>query len=232
MTSRRRRPTAVLLAGLLLVAVSAGCSDDAGSGGGDGSVADTTVPDGTRPQVVSDLVGEGEQVCTDEEGDLTQAAQVQADPAVPQPGLDLLEGRATLDDDQLTATFTMAGPVRPEQQPELVLFIGLVDDMNGFEVQATPSADGVWAARLVTRGVGINRPAVLPTARVTVDGAVVTMVVPRDQVPPIGPNQPVVYGSSGRVMDEVGGFLDERGQPVDGPAAAADVFEECLSFGQ
>ncbi len=225
------RRAVVLAVSVVLVLV--GCS----SGGDDDGSPASEVPDagssaGTVPRVVSDLVGEGEQVCADEEGDLTQSASADVSPAVPQPGLDLVEARARLDGERLSVTFETAGPVRSEQQPEFVLFVGLVDDLNGFEVRVAPEPDGVWVASLLPRGVGVNQPVVLPTAAVTAIDTTVEAVIPVDQLPDIGPNQPVVYGSSGLVVDEAGTFLDRRGEPVDSDAEAARAFEECLTFGQ
>lgn len=224
---------AVAVVAVIAATGLAGCS----SGEEDGAVSTSAVTgagpgSGSAPGVVSDLVGEGEQVCADEEGDLSQSADTLVAPAVPQPGLDLLEARARLDGERLALSFSVVGPIRPEQEPEFVLFIGLVDDLNGFEVRVAPDPDGVWVTSLLARGVGVNEPAVLPTAEVTVTASTAEAVVPRDQLPDIGPNQMVVYGSSGLVMDEAGTLLDPRGEPVTKAGDAARAFEECLAFGQ
>lgn len=219
----------VLLAAALLLATSA-CSD---SDDEPEAAATTTAPafDGSTPEVLSDLLDKGAHECEDVEGDLTVSARAITEPPVPLPGLDLLAARSTLDDDFLTVTFELAGTPDPATQPELVFFIGLVDDLNGFEVQAS-QAEGAWIAQLATRGTGVNRTQPLPSGRVVADADTVTVTVPRIDVPSVGPNQPVAYGTSGVVVDETGALLDAAGEPVEKAENAARAFEECLSFGQ
>jgi len=227
----RRRPAARhpgLVLGLALLLVAAGCS-----GGDESDSSDTTVAAGATtspPAALSDLVELGAYTCEDIEGDVTVSARSVVEPAVALPGLDMLEASSTLDDDELTATFVLAGPPDPATDPEYVLFIGLVDDLNGFEVQVS-RADDTWIAELATRGRGINEARAIPTAVVEVEGSEVRVTVPRIDAPSVGPNQPVAYGTSGLVTAE-GTFYDTEGAEVDGAGSAARAFEECLGFGQ
>lgn len=214
---------------LLPVLIAAGCSggdDDPAASDPTDAVSPTTAP----PAALSDLVELGAFTCEDVEGDVTVSARSVVEPAVDVPGLDLLEASSTLNDDELTATFVLAGPPDPATDPEYVLFIGLVDDLNGFEVQVS-RADDTWIAELATRGRGINEARPLPAAAVEVEGSEVTVTVPRIDAPSVGPNQPVAYGTSGLVAAD-GTYYDAEGETVDGAGKAARAFEECLGFGQ
>jgi hypothetical protein len=218
---------AALAVSLVPVLVAAGCSGDDDSDATDPTDAVSAT---SPPAALSDLVELGASTCEDTEGDVTVSARSVVEPAVPLPGLDMLEASSTLNDDELTATFVLAGPPDPATDPEYVLFIGLVDDLNGFEVQVS-RADDTWIAELATRGRGINEARAIPTAVVDVEGSEVRVTVPRIDAPSVGPNQPVAYGTSGLVTAD-GKAYDTEGEDVGSVSAAARAFEECLGFGQ
>lgn len=206
--------------------VAGGCSDDDGD---DGSVV-TTAGTSATPAVGSDLVMEGEQDCDDEEGDVTTAAAADVPPSVEQPGIDLLGVHAELDDETLTVEYSLVSPPDPLGEPQFLMSIGAADSLAGFELEVKQDEAG-WFAQLSRREQGSNPPIPLPDAEVQVDGAVVTMAVPVVALPTIGPEMPLLFGSSGLARDG-DHFIDNRGQPSDDPTKADRVLDDCIQFGQ
>src|SRR5262245_29222637 len=108
---------AVLLAVAALVLGAAACSDD--DGGDDDDASDTADDASTTvPAVGSDLVTDGEMTCTDIPDDVSVSAETQARPPVPTPGVDVLDVRATLDDEVFTTTFNLVDAPTVESKPE------------------------------------------------------------------------------------------------------------------
>jgi hypothetical protein len=223
MTSRPRRPLLALV--LLLSFAAAGCSDD------DGDDAATSVPPDGSEEVGSDLVREGEQDCDDEEGDVTVAAAADVPPSVEQPGIDILGVHTELDQQFLTIEYSVAGALEPEAEPDFIMSVGLLDDVGGFEVHLR-NDEGTWIAEVAVRQEGTaSTPVIIPGADVRAQAAVLTAQIPVRALPDIAQDKPLLFGSSGLIRDG-DSFLDSRGQPVDDPADADRVIDDCIEFGQ
>jgi hypothetical protein len=221
MNSRNTKRGWALVVGL--VGLLVGCADD----GGD-TAATTSVP--PMPALQSPLVADGLQVCTDEEGDPTISAEVQAAPPIEQPGVDLLEGRATLTDDAVTATFSLVGAPDPEADPTFIMLVGEFSDTTGFEL-AIDHQDGLWIPELTVHTQGYNQGVPLPDATVEADGASLTVSVPVRALPLIRANHLVSFGAKGTLRDAEGNYLDNRGEPVESVEDAASVLDDCYGAG-
>jgi hypothetical protein len=202
------------------------CSGD----GGDDDSANTTEVTSSTPAVGSDLVMNGEQDCEDEEGDVTTAASANVAPAVPQPGIDLLNVHAELDEETLLIEYSLVGAPVPEADPEFLASIGALDSTSGFELQVQHDSE-TWVAKLALREEGTNTPVPLPNATIGVDGAVLSISVPVRALPTIGPEMPLLFGTSGLARDGED-YIDSSGKPVDGSSKADRVLDDCIQFGQ
>jgi hypothetical protein len=210
----------------LLVALGVGCGgDDTAEGPG------PVDPTDAGPAVVSRLVAEGEHVCEGEEGNVTVSARVVAPPPVDMSHIDLVSARATLDDDYLGASFTVAGAPIPDGDATYLLFLGFLDDPRGFEVRVA-AVEGVWAAEVVERAGTINRPRPLRSAVVETEDDTISVRVDRTEVPAVAPNLPVNFGTSAVLRDEQGDLIDSRGELLADGADPVSAIDECIAFGQ
>jgi hypothetical protein len=199
------------------------CSDDDDPEAGGGTTATTT-------GIVSDLIETGEQVCTDVADDVTTSATAESPPPVPQPGADILSVTSTLDDEEFTTTFELAG--EPDISGDYLISVGLMNDYDGgFEVQIQADSAGVWGAELTIRTEGTGTPTPLRDAEVFVGDTSLELVIPREALRPIGRDQPLLYGTSTVVRDG-GTFLDAEGAATTDPDRAARALDDCIALGQ
>ena len=197
-----------------------GDDDETGDGG-------TTL---TTTGIVSDLIETGEQVCTDVADDVTTSATADAPPPVPQPGADILSVTSTLDDEEFTTTFELAG--EPDIAGDYLISVGLMSDYDGgFEIQIQADAAGVWGTELTIRTEGTGTATPIRDAEVFVGDTSLELVVPRAALRPIGRDQPLLYGTSTVVRDG-GTFLDAAGEPTTDADAAARALDDCIAVGQ
>jgi hypothetical protein len=215
---------ALALVGIAVAATLASCTSDSGEADEASGTTETT------SGIVSDLIETGEQVCTDEAGDVTTSATADAPPPVAQPGADILGVTTTLDDAEFSTTFELAGPA--DVRGDYLLSVGLLDDFDGgFEIQIQADDGGVWGAELTIRTEGTGTPTPLRDADVFLTDTELTLVVPREALPTIGRDQPLLYGTSTIVRDgDV--LLGADGEPTTDVDAAARALDDCVAFGQ
>jgi hypothetical protein len=177
----------VLLGGALVACSSNGASDGAASAN------QPTVPPANGDR------------CQDPAGDLSSDAKATGLGTDP-PGIDLTAGSTVLsDDDELTVSFTTAGPITETPGTTFVVAQGTPYTPLAFEMRATAKDGGAWDINVITWNTS-EQSASVPV-KPTVAGNQLTFTVPMASLPPLGLYQQfgtsaVVDGVAGRVIDD------------------------------